>query len=300
MFEHVDKGTILRWRELADGPAGRVRRVLVEAGPPASPHDVLRLIWSLDGGPERATRGRPLPPDPATGLQRFVADLPAGAPAGALRWRPVLTAGGREIDPGMPAAEPAIHQAAHAAIGSLAAAVPGALGALASAAGPAASGPAHPELALLGRFTLPFDGDFHPIGATPDGVRLRFGLRAGGRVEGERLSGDILPVGGDWMRVRPDGIGVLDARAIIQPDAGGGPIMLEETGLCDFGDAGFAALARGELPASAPVRVTPRYLTSNPRFLWLNRVQGFGVGVARLADVTLQIDVYTVPEPGHG
>jgi Protein of unknown function (DUF3237) len=42
------------------------------------------------------------------------------------------------------------------------------------------------------------------IGTTPRGIR-QFYLAIGGSFEGPRLRGEVLPDGGDWLLMRPDG-----------------------------------------------------------------------------------------------
>jgi len=267
MREFRDGGITLRWSEAAMQAVTGAQRVIIEAGPAVSSHDTLRLLYSEGGGPERAVRGWPLGRDPHTGMQKFAAALPVASKGKPLFWRPVLTSRGREYDPGKA-------QAAEPEVATTEPVVP-------------------PSLDHIARFVVPFSDDFHPSGETPDGVWLHFAIKQGGTVTGPSLTGAIEPVGGDWMRVRPDGIGILHAKALIKPETGGAPIIFDDTGVCDFGADGYAALCKGKLPGRAPVRLAPRYLTSNPRYKWLNRLQGFGIGEASLSDVTLRFDVYS-------
>ena len=58
-----------------------------------------------------------------------------------------------------------------------------------------------------------------PIGATPNGNR-RVGLVAGGRFEGPKLNGNVLPGGADWIIGRPDGSTTLDVRIVLETDDG--------------------------------------------------------------------------------
>lgn len=275
MREFSDGGVTLRWSEAAFQAATGVQRVLVEAGPAISPHDTLRLFYREGGGPERAVRGWPLGQDPQTGLQQFAAALPVPAVGKQMTWRPVLTSGGRDYDPGN-----------------------------AVAPKPEDRAPKHetssPVLDHIAHFEVPFSGNFNPSGETPDGIWLHFAIKEGGTVTGPNLNGTIEPVGGDWMRVRPDGVGILHAKALINPTTGGAPVMFDDTGICDFGTDGYAALAKGKLPPSAPVRLAPRYLTSNPRYMWINRLQGFGIGEASLSDITLRFDVYSAKGTSDG
>ncbi|WP_171238279.1 DUF3237 domain-containing protein [Ruegeria sp. HKCCA5763] len=274
MREFTDRGVTLRWSETISATGDK--RALIEAGPSVSPHDTMRLICSPDGGPERAIRGWPLSYDKKTGLQRFAATLPSAAQDKTLCWRPVLTSGGHEYDPGPDTAPKT---------------------APVQKPNPA---PQPPVLDHIAKFVVPFASDFHPSGETPDGVWLHFAIKEGGTVEGPHLNGVIEPVGGDWMRVRPDGVGLLHAKALIKPADGGAPILFEDTGMCEFGPDGYAALLKGNLPASAPVRVASRYLTSNLHYSWMNRVQGFGIGEASLSDITLRFDVYSAKGTSDG
>src|SRR3990172_12725545 len=50
------------------------------------------------------------------------------------------------------------------------------------------------------------------VGQTPQGNRQIFYVQSG-TFTGPRLKGDVLPGGGDWFLVRPDGVGELDVRA---------------------------------------------------------------------------------------
>ena len=60
--------------------------------------------------------------------------------------------------------------------------------------------------------------DIRHFGTTPYGERRVIDI-LGGRVEGPRLQGRILP-GADWQIVRPDGVTDLEARYAIETDRG--------------------------------------------------------------------------------
>ena len=61
--------------------------------------------------------------------------------------------------------------------------------------------------------------DILHLGHTPYGDRRIINI-LGGRVDGARLAGRILPGGADWQIVRPDGVADLCARYTIETDAG--------------------------------------------------------------------------------
>lgn len=286
MADYSEKGIRLLWPDALERARGLIQRVTVDAGPVA-PFDILRVLYSVSGSPERAVYGWPTGMvDPVSGLQGFAANLPVPGPDKCLSWRPVLCRGGFEIDP----------------------LVDGLMGIIGDREEPTLShacetqntdSPDIPfQMDFIAHCIMPFKGDFHPLGETPDGVHMLFQIREGGRIDGPHLSGDILPVGGDWMHIRQDGIGEINAKTMIRTD-NGALIMLTEYGLCDFGADGYSALTRGHLPKQAKVRVTPRYLTSAQEFKWLNRIQGFGIGDAHLEHVTLHYDVYDARSVGR-
>jgi len=120
---------------------------------------------------------------------------------------------------------------------------------------------------------------------------MKFLLRAGGTVRGPAVTGEIMPLGGDWMRIRPDGVGIAEINALIRPE-GGGIILTEYSGVVDFGPDGYRQLAAGGGPKRAPLRFAPRYLTTEPRYRWLNRLQCFSVGEVDLERFVVEYDLY--------
>jgi hypothetical protein len=133
--------------------------------------------------------------------------------------------------------------------------------------------------------------DPDPVGETPDGLRMKFLLGSGGYVHGPALTGEIVPVGGDWMRIRPDGVGIAEIHALIKP-VGGGIILTEYSGIVDFGPDGYRLLASGGGPKRAALRFAPRYLTASPSFSWINRLQCLGVGEVNLERYVVEYDLY--------
>ena len=57
------------------------------------------------------------------------------------------------------------------------------------------------------------------IGQTPVGIRQVFIVKAG-TFDGPKLKGKLLPGGGDWATLRPDGAVQLDVRATLKTDDG--------------------------------------------------------------------------------
>jgi hypothetical protein len=287
--DYSEPGASLSWA-LADAVSGgpaRALRAIVRALP-AHPANAVKVLYSVAGGPEREVRGHATGIDPASGAQMFSVDLPVPPDGLAMVWRPVLMRSGRMLDPrlgGIPAdifrtaIPPAAASAAPPALPQTAAVVP-----------------VHPDRfpflpQFLFRVTASFLPDDSPVGETPDGLRFLFALQDGGTVRGPALNGAILHKGGDWMRVRRDGVGICAIDALIRP-TGGGVVLTEYTGVCDFGPQGYAALARGALPGKAPLRFAPRYLTAVPGLQWMNRLQCLSIGEVDLERRVIEYDLY--------
>jgi hypothetical protein len=130
------------------------------------------------------------------------------------------------------------------------------------------------------------------IGPVPEGVRANF-YTTGGQVSGARVRGKIRPVGGDWMTVRRDGVAILDVRATFETHDGA-LILVTYPGVIDLGEDGYDRFLRGELPAAAQIRISPRFLTSHPEYLWLNRLHCIGVGEYLAATNDARYDVYAI------
>src|SRR4249920_1658315 len=104
------------------------------------------------------------------------------------------------------------------------------------------------------------------LGAAPHGTRVIAPI-AGGTFEGPRLSGKVLPGGGDWTLLRSDGVLELDLRVTLETDDGA-VIHMSSFGLRHGPAAAIAALAKGERvdPASYYFRTLPRFDTGHPRY----------------------------------
>ena len=104
--------------------------------------------------------------------------------------------------------------------------------------------------------------DIRHFGTTPYGERRVVDI-LGGRVEGPRLQGRILP-GADWQIVRPDGVTDLEARYAIETDRGT-RVLVRSDGLRHGPPEVITALARGESvePSRARDRKSTRLNSSH-------------------------------------
>jgi hypothetical protein len=124
-------------------------------------------------------------------------------------------------------------------------------------------------------------GDLVRIGAVPHGTRVIAPI-VGGRFDGPRLRGEVLPGGGDWTLLRGDGVLELDLRLTLRTDDGA-LIHMTSFGLRHGPPEVIAALARGETvdPAAYYFRTTPRFETGHSRYGFLNRLLAVATGDRR-------------------
>jgi hypothetical protein len=119
------------------------------------------------------------------------------------------------------------------------------------------------------------------IGSGPFGQRILFGA-AGGSFDGPKLRGDVLPGGGDWALVRPDGALTLDVRltlrthddALVHMTYGGRWITPPEL-RADIADP----VKRYQVdPAQYYFRTNPLFETGAKQYAWLNDIVCVGAG----------------------
>src|SRR4051794_8963954 len=101
----------------------------------------------------------------------------------------------------------------------------------------------------------------------------------GGRFEGERLRGTILPGGSDWQTVRADGAWVLDVRCVMETDDGA-LIGMTYRGIRQGPKEVLDRIAKGETvnPSEYYMRVTPYFETSSEKYNFLNLLVSVGYG----------------------
>jgi hypothetical protein len=116
------------------------------------------------------------------------------------------------------------------------------------------------------------------IGATP-GHDRRIGEIAGGRFEGERLSGKILSGGSDWQSLRADGATSLNVRLVLET-SDGALIAMTYLGVRHGPKEVLDRIARGENvnPSEYYMRATPYFETASEKYGWLNRVVSVAYG----------------------
>jgi hypothetical protein len=134
--------------------------------------------------------------------------------------------------------------------------------------------------------------DILRFGDTPWGERRVINI-LGGRVDGPRLAGRILPGGADWQIIRRDGVADIQARYTIETDAGA-LVLVDSEGVRHGPPEVIARLGRGEPvnPSLYYFRTVMRFETAAPDLAWLNRILALARG-AREANA-VKLDVYEV------
>lgn len=137
------------------------------------------------------------------------------------------------------------------------------------------------------------------IGPVPEGFRMNVYV-TGGWFRGPKLTGTLLPVGGDWLLLRNDGIGQLDVRATGVTDDGA-TIYTWYSGLLRFSPEQQAALLEGSMPEGPfTLNTAPMFRTADPRYAWLNHTLAVSTGWGDAGVVQYRWFAVTNPAPARG
>ena len=145
-----------------------------------------------------------------------------------------------------------------------------------------------PALRHLCRITARVTG-LVTLGEGPYGER-RYVPIAGGEVEGDELSGEVLAGGVDWQILRRDGTLDISAQYVIR--AGDGALIEVESRGYRHGPAEvMARLGRGEAVSADDYyfRTTLRFQTSAPKWQKLNSVLAIGKAMRRPDAAVLEV-----------
>lgn len=128
------------------------------------------------------------------------------------------------------------------------------------------------------------------IGAGPFGTRA-IGEVTGGSFTGERLSGQILTPGADWVLLDSAGAVHLDARLTLATNDGA-HIYMRYTGILEFTDKIRDAFANGTSTEFGDnyFVIQPMFETGDERYSWLNRLVAVAEG--RLLEGGMLYKVY--------
>ena len=165
---------------------------------------------------------------------------------------------------------------------------------LAGMAAPALAAPSSndiPALSLMASIRINVDKPQEQ--GTIDGKRKRFIPITGGAMLGPRLKGEVLPGGGDWQSIHPDGLTELFARYTLRTEDG------VTIGITNPGVRVASAEVARRIAAGEDVPPSEYYFRSSPVFdvaegpyAWLRRRVFVGRGIRRPDHVLL--DIYDV------
>jgi len=131
-----------------------------------------------------------------------------------------------------------------------------------------------PKTEYLMTYVAPLDAP-----SVIDGGLFIFNVKATGAwVKGPKITGTMIPPGGDWLRLMASGSMRLDVRATIKTDDGA-LIYMSYNGIISHTPESAERMNKGELLTNKdiPYFVTaPTFQTSSPKYAWLNGVQAIG------------------------
>jgi Protein of unknown function (DUF3237) len=263
--------------ETAPGPEGMT--VTVQ---PRSASNVVLVHYCVNGDGAKTIRAHEIPGSRLADRQSFRVTFPR-LPVGALvEYLPVCQNAGRQVPPPAVRDLPASFRVPESAPDAPAT----------PAVSEARSIQRHPfDLEHLTTFSV-FLREPEIIGQTPEGLRVNWWLKSGS-FDGPRLRGIVRPEGADWMTIRQDGIGIMEVRATIETHDGA-LIISSYSGLFDLGEDGYENFLVGKYPKAPEARTVPRYLTADPRYKWLNRLQCMGAGAVDMDKLNVVYDLYAL------
>ena len=137
------------------------------------------------------------------------------------------------------------------------------------------------EIGLKPLFKLTIDAREAPlhVGRIPIGYDRRIVFVSGGDFEGDRVSGSVLPGGGDFLTMRPDGAMHLDVRLVLRTKEDE-LIYLTYQGR-RHGSPEILERYRQSLPVSFEedyFRTQVQFETASPQLSWLNDLLAIGAG----------------------
>ena len=255
---------------------------------PAHPSNQLIVERRSNGRERVAVRGWPEGLDPVTRAQRFRVRMPPLAPDESAEYSPVVTRAGLLVQ-ALPARSTRGMRALVAPITPDTTQTP-----------PTAVPRYQWASEFLGAFTVQLIKPPESFGPGPDGMHITYYI-ASGEIHGPKINGKVR--GGDWMVLRHDGVGVTESRITYETDDGA-LLLSRYYGIFDLGADGYERAVRNEFDPVPPLVLAPQFITSHPKWLWLNRLQCLAVGRATMADLIVRLDIYAIrtgqPLPSSG
>jgi Protein of unknown function (DUF3237) len=287
------------WYGTADAPAPlddaivarRGVSVTVAAQPP-SPSNAVTVRYRVDQSPIQAVRAVRVRTDFAQGAEYYRANFPDFWTGERVSYLPILTCSGRRV-PDRSAVEtlPSFFLLGEPLSGVRVLDKPDPADDRAEWIPPSDRLPY--ALEYLASVRVPLK-EPEIIGVTPEGITVNwFWYPAQGVVVGPKLNARVRELGGDWMTIRHDGVGVMDVRATLETSEGA-LLYVTYLGHYELGENGYQNFLDRRWPTQAPTRTTPRFRTAHPKYQWLNRLQCLGIGEVRMKELAYTYDLYAV------
>lgn len=135
------------------------------------------------------------------------------------------------------------------------------------------------------------------VGVVSDGFRIIWHF-VETRMVGPVLEGRFLPGAADWMRIRPDGVAIVQVQGCIETRSGA-RVYTSYGGNLELGQDGYARALRGEFDPWPPFVCAPTYATADKELEWLNRAQCLIVGRVDMKALTVESDAYLITVGGR-
>jgi Protein of unknown function (DUF3237) len=301
-------GSILWWGD-ADTPVppaitspGAAASVTAAVSP-VRPGHAVTVEYRVNGGPVRQAIGLPEPRVHDAKARLFRAVLP-GQADGLVEFLPVLRFAGQPISPRLAELSDCPRYQVDGAA-TVHPKSPSDRGTPASVAAANSSAPLGAALAaepcwawstrFLGSLTATFREE--AVGVVPDGLRIDWHVKEGSFV-GPGLDAVTLPGAADWMRIRNDGVAIVNVQACFETRTGA-RLYSSYSGILELGRDGYARALRNELPPLPPVVVALTFATADKELEWLNRAQCIGVGRVDTTAPSVELDVYVLEVGGR-
>jgi hypothetical protein len=294
---HFSHQQLTLWYGTRDAPAPPADSVQDRRGvgvtvavQPSSPSNAVMVRYRVDHGRAQMVRAIRVRTDPANGVEYFRAVFPDLWHGERVAYLPIMTCSGRTApDPQTAATFPSSFRLGEPLSGAR---VPSeALQEQRRSDSPCERKPF--SLEYLASVRIPLEKP-EIIGPTPEGIRINwYWYPSEGVVTGPKLNAKVRLLGGDWMTIRRDGIGVMDVRATLETDDGAF-LYVSYPGYFELGEDGYQRALEGRWPAQAPTRTTPRFHASHPSYLWLNRLPCLGIGEVNMKELAYAYDLYAV------
>jgi hypothetical protein len=263
--------------------------VLVAVSPMRPGHSVA-VEYRVNGGPIREVIGVLEPRIHDASARVFRAVVP-GQSEGLVEFLPVLRFAGQPISARLSETE----QSSRYHVGRAATTAAASNAPPRAAPRPADGARWRWDARFLGGATIPLRKEV--VGVVSDGFRIIWHFEEA-RFVGPVFEGRFLPGAADWMRIRPDGVAIVQVQGCIETGSGA-RITCSYGGYLELGPDGYARALRGEFDPWPPFVCAPTYATPDKALEWLNRAQCLIVGRVDMKALTVESDAYLIEVGGR-